>query len=110
MKGPSPGRFQQIFSEGDRANSPNLTMYVLSGSGAIGVTTSRKIGCRARRNRVRRRVREIARIQESRLAKWDSVIVAKASADHAKFETVCNDLGQLIDELERRWEKQSESF
>lgn len=84
-------------------------MYVLSGTGAVGVTTARKIGNRARRNRVRRRVREVARLNHTKFSNWDSVIVAKASADHAEFEAICNDLAQLIDELERRWEKQSES-
>jgi len=84
-------------------------MYVLSGTGAVGVTTARKIGCRARRNRVRRRVREIARLQFHRFTNWDSVIVAKASADHAPHEAICKDLNQLLDELECRWEKQSES-
>jgi ribonuclease P protein component len=84
-------------------------MYVLSGSGAVGVATARKIGCHARRNRVRRRVREVARLNLPKFSSWDSVIVAKVSADQAEFESITKDLTQLIDELERRWEKQSES-
>lgn len=73
------------------------------------MTTSRKIGNRARRNRVKRRIREAARSHQLRLANWDSVILARESADNADFKRITGDLGELINELERRWEKQSES-
>lgn len=86
-----------------------MTLYVLTGTGLIGVTTSKSMGCRARRNRTKRRVREIARLQFSRFQKFDTVIVARNSAEKAPFaELECN-LGELMDELEQRWEKQLES-
>jgi ribonuclease P protein component len=82
---------------------------MLPGTGHVGVTTSKSIGSRARRNRTKRRIREAARIHGDRLATKDSIVLGRNSAEKAPFEDVARNLGELIDELERRWEKQLES-
>lgn len=89
-----------------RAGRNFLVLSALPGEGAVGVGTSKKIGCHARRNRVKRRIREAARSLHSRLEEWDSVVIAKASAAEAGLEELKDEFSELIDELERRWEKQ----
>ncbi|MBX3113576.1 MAG: ribonuclease P protein component [Fimbriimonadaceae bacterium] len=108
LKGPSKGRFQQIFSDGFRANRPLLRLYVLPGNGAIGIATSQSIGSKPQRNRVKRRIREAIRPFLPRLMSWDMVVLAKGPTSLAEFREICNQLGELIDEMEQRWEKQSE--
>ncbi len=83
---------------------------MLDGTGFVGIATSRLIGNRPRRNRVRRRVREAVRIQAERLVRWDCVVIAKSACAHAEFAEICRQSSELIDEMERRWAAQSESF
>lgn len=82
-----------------------MTLSALPGEGLVGVAASRKIGSHARRNRVKRRIREIARLVHERLKGLDTVVIAKTAADGAGFEELQSEFLELIDELERRWEK-----
>lgn len=82
-----------------------MSLSALPGEGLVGVAASRKIGSHARRNRVKRRIREIARLAHGSLKGLDTVVIAKTAADGAGFEELQNEFLELIDELERRWEK-----
>lgn len=65
----------------------------------LGLTASTKLGNAVRRNRIRRRLREVYRLSEDRLAHgYDIVIVARAQAHDAPFS-------QLQDEFMRNCRK-----
>ncbi len=56
------------------------------GVNRVGVTVSKKLGKAVVRNRVRRRLREVYRLHESRfLPGWDIVVVARGRAVDASF-------------------------
>jgi len=53
----------------------------------VGITVSKKLGHAVVRNRVRRRLREIYRLNEEKFQPgWDIVVVARTKAVYADFE------------------------
>ena len=55
----------------------------------VGITVSKKLGCAVIRNRVRRRFREVYRLQEERFAPgWDIVVVARSRSIKSDFTTL----------------------
>ena len=53
----------------------------------VGITVSKKLGKAHVRNRTRRRIREVYRLNEEKfLPGWDIVIVARTRAIHAPFD------------------------
>jgi ribonuclease P protein component len=58
-----------------------------TGINRVGITVSKKLGKAHIRNRVRRRLREVYRLNEDRFQPgWDIVVVARTKAIHAPFE------------------------
>lgn len=56
-------------------------------SNRVGITVSKKLGKAHVRNRVRRRLREIYRLNEARFQPgWDIVVVARSKAVDAPFD------------------------
>ena len=57
-----------------------------TGQNRVGVTVSKKLGKAVVRNRVRRRLREVYRLNEARFAPgWDIVVVARSRCISADF-------------------------
>ena len=80
--------FRRLYSAGGRGNNL-LVLYARPnrlGINRVGVTVSKKLGKAVVRNRVRRRLREVYRLHESRfLPGWDIVVVARGRAVEASF-------------------------
>ena len=80
--------FQRLYHTGGKGNHL-LVLYARRnrlGVNRIGVTVSKKLGKAVIRNRVRRRLREVYRLHESRfLPGWDIVVVARGRAVDASF-------------------------
>lgn len=81
--------FQRLYRSRGQANG-HLVLYARpnrTDGNRIGITVSKKLGKAHVRNRTRRRLREIYRLNEQLFAPgWDIVIVARSSAVDADFE------------------------
>ena len=80
--------FRRLYSSSSHANS-YLVLYARKNRTAtnrVGFTVSKKLGCAVVRNRTRRRLREVYRLNEDRFAPgWDIVIVARSRCVDADF-------------------------
>ena len=82
--------FRRIYRKGRSAVSPYLVVYCQKnrdGRSRLGVTVSKKLGHAVQRNRTRRRLREVYRLNEERFQPgWDIVVVARTRAVEAPFD------------------------
>ena len=98
--------FHRLYSKGKSAVTPFLVVYARVGrhpGNRIGFTVSTKLGKAVKRNRVRRRLREIYRLHEERFVPGtELVVVARARAVTATYRqlesaflSACGRLGLL---------------
>ncbi|MBI4446022.1 MAG: ribonuclease P protein component [Acidobacteria bacterium] len=100
--------FLEIYERGDRIHTPHFVLYVLENRLShhrLGVTVSRKLGKPVRRNRIKRRLREIFRMQKDVLAvPCDLVVNAKRSAGTASFEELSTQFVHALQKWMRKRE------
>lgn len=81
--------FQRLYRTGGQVNG-YLVLYARrnrTGANRVGITVSKKLGKAHVRNRVRRRLREVYRLnEEAFLPGWDIVVVARTRAVDASFQ------------------------
>ncbi len=81
--------FRRLYASSGHGNS-FLVLYARknrSATNRVGVTVSKKLGGAVVRNRVRRRLREVYRLNEARFAPgWVIVVVARSRCVTASFE------------------------
>jgi ribonuclease P protein component len=92
--------FRRLYASSGHANG-FLVLYARknrTSTNRVGITVSKKLGHAVVRNRVRRRLREVYRLNEDRFAPgWDIVVVARTKAVHADFETLTKAYLQLAE-------------
>ena len=80
--------FRRLYASSGHGNG-FLVLYARknrSATNRVGITVGKKLGHAVVRNRVRRRLREVYRLHESRfLPGWDIVVVARGRAIEASF-------------------------
>ena len=85
--------FRRLYSTSGQANS-YLVLYARknrTGTNRVGITVSKKLGHAVVRNRVRRRLREVYRLNESSFQPgWDIVVVARSRCISASFQEIVN--------------------
>ena len=83
--------FRRLYHTGAVANS-HLVFYARPNRlniNRVGITVSKKLGHAVIRNRVRRRLREVYRLNEMLFAPgWDIVVVARSRCIAAPFDTL----------------------
>lgn len=83
--------FRRLYATSGYANS-YLVLYArknCTATNRVGVTVSKKLGHAVVRNRVRRRLREVYRLNENLFAPgWDIVVVARSRCLHASFSAL----------------------
>lgn len=96
--------FRRVYDKGRGAATRLLVVRCREGRpglNRLGITVSNKVGNAVTRNRIRRRIREIYRLSETRFSRGRDIVViarsASASADYAQlksaFEYACAKLG-----------------
>ena len=80
--------FRRLYHSNGQAG-PFLVLYARrnrTGGNRVGITVSKKLGKAHIRNRARRRIREVYRLNEERFQPgWDIVVVARSRALSADF-------------------------
>lgn len=82
-------------------------MHALAGTGQVGVATSKSLGNRPQRNRIRRRIQSACR-QVGVPSSLDLVVLAKGSAADATYEDLVLEIQESLEELTARWDARSE--
>ena len=97
MKFSTSLKLNHIFRRLYRTNGfagPYLVLYARrnrEGINRVGITVSKKLGKAHIRNRIRRRLREIYRLNEDKfLPGWDIVLVGRGKALDADFAAIMN--------------------
>ena len=81
--------FRRLYNKGKSAVTPYLVVYIRKtkrDTNSLGITVSTKVGKAVVRNRIRRRLREIYRLNEERVTRGTQmVIVARNRAVDASY-------------------------
>ena len=96
--------FRALYHRGKSAAGKTMVVYVMKrrnqAVNRLGITVSVKLGCAVERNRARRRIREVYRLNETRFKSGlDIVIVARKAAVDGPFDLLQKDLIRLCDQL-----------
>ena len=95
--------FRRVYSRGKSASDSRLALYVRRNGqreNRLGLTVSTKVGHAVVRNRIRRRLREIYRLHEDRLAAGcDVVVAARTRAAFSDYHQLEKSFLKLADKL-----------
>ena len=95
--------FRRAYNKGKTAADSRLALYVRRNGqkgNRLGLTVSTKVGCAVVRNRVRRRLREIYRLNEGALSSGcDVVAVARVRAASSDYHQLEKSFLKLADRL-----------
>lgn len=95
--------FRRLYSKGKSAVSPYFVLYCRKTGrpvNRLGITASVKLGNAVKRNRARRRIRELYRTHEADLAVgYDIVVVARARAVYGRYSEMSRSFDRQIKKL-----------
>ena len=96
--------FRRIYRKGKSAVSPQLVIYCQRnrrGHSRLGVSVSTKLGCAVVRNRVRRRIREIYRLNKAKmLPGYDLIVGARVRAVETDYQKLDRTYLRLLEQLD----------
>lgn len=96
--------FRRIYRKGKSAVSPQLVIYCQRnrrGHSRLGVSVSTKLGCAVVRNRVRRRIREIYRLNKAKmLPGYDLIVVARVRSVETDYQKLDRTYLRLLEQLD----------
>ncbi len=95
--------FRRIYAKGKSAVSPSVVVYCRKNRldrNRVGFTVSKKLGKAVVRNRIRRRLREIIRLNGKQLREgYDLILVARTRAVEAEYRRLETDVLSCCDRL-----------
>ena len=93
-------QYDAVYREGRRRSNREFTIFLCPnglGVSRFGWSIKKVLGTAVRRNRIRRRLREILRLHREEIAPgWDIVIHPRSTAATAKFSELAEELLKLI--------------
>ena len=96
--------FRRLYNKGKSALTPSMVVYCRKSRlphNRLGITVSTKLGCAVKRNRARRRLRELFRLAQPRLKQgYDVVIVARTRAVTIPHKKLQADFDRAMAELQ----------
>jgi ribonuclease P protein component len=94
------GEYETVYREGRRRSSQQFVVFFRPNRAAcsrFGFSVKKQLGGAVVRNRIRRRIREIVRLNRSEIpAGWDIVIHPRASVARAEFSRLAMELTGLL--------------
>ncbi len=95
--------FRRIYRKGKSVVTPSVVVYCQKnrkGNSRLGITVSTKLGHAVVRNRVRRRLREIYRLNRDRMKPgYDLIVVARVRAAHQTYQKIESAYLTALEEL-----------
>lgn len=95
--------FRRLYNKGRSAVTPSMVVYCRKSrfdNNRLGITVSTKLGCAVKRNRARRRLRELFRLAQPCLKQgYDVVIVARTRAVTVAHKKLQADFDRAMREL-----------
>lgn len=92
--------FRTAYKKGKTFFSPSIVMYAFNSNSSnlrIGFTVSKKVGKAVVRNRVKRKMREICRLNLHKLKDgYDIIFVAKPSIITKSYQEISKDINRLL--------------
>ena len=99
----SNAQFKRAYGKGTSAVCAGFVLYARRNGqrvNRLGLTVSKKLGGAVKRNRARRRLKEMYRLNEDMLRKgFDIVLVARAGALYLRFDKLESEFGRLAKQL-----------
>ncbi len=96
--------FRRVYQRGASAVSASMVVYCRKnklGRSRLGITASTKIGGAVTRNRARRRLREVYRLNRDKLQKgWDIILVARGRTATVSWKELNDTFLRLCRKLE----------
>lgn len=96
--------FRRLYNKGKSAVTPSMVVYCRKSRlehNRVGITVSTKLGCAVKRNRARRRLRELFRLAQPGMKQgYDVILVARTRAVSVPYEKLKADFDRAIAQLE----------
>lgn len=105
---PNDSDFRRVYRKGKSYATPRLVVYAMkryakfygAGNVRVGLSVSGKVANAVVRNKLRRRLKEILRLDSDKLARgYDLVIVARNPSAAASYDEVERDVRYLLGKL-----------